>query len=52
MLVIGVVYMYYIYRRMNLSSIDVFLWTAQTLALGFTSLLPLKAKYKQLMKED
>ena len=42
----------YNYRRMNLATIDVILWTAQTIALGFTSLLPLRAKYKQTVNKD
>ena len=32
----------------NMSGVDVFLWTAQTLALGVLSLLPLKAICKNL----
>ena len=39
------------YRRMNLAAGDTVLWTVQTTLLGFTSLLPLKAKYNQVMKE-
>lgn len=41
----------YVYRRMNLAAGDVLLWTAQTTALGFTSLLLLRAEYKRLMKD-
>ena len=35
----------------NMSGVDVFLWTAQTLALGVSSLLPLKAICKKLEKK-
>ncbi len=41
-----------VFRRMNLTTTDVVLWTAQTTVLGFTSLNPLKAKYKQIVNKD
>jgi hypothetical protein len=37
---------------MNLTTADVVLWTAQTTVLGFSSLLPLRAKYKQILNKD
>ena len=41
-----------LFRRMNLATADVVLWTAQTTILGFTSLMPLRAKYKQILNKD
>ena len=41
-----------LFRCMNLATTDVVLWTAQTTILGFTSLMPLRAKYKQILNKD
>ena len=41
-----------LFRRMNLATADVVLWTAQTTILGFSSLMPLRAKYKQILNKD
>ena len=40
-------------RRMKgLSRKDTILWVTQTTLLGFSSLLPLKKKYRELAKEE
>ena len=39
------------FRQMNLAAGDTILWTVQTTLLGFTSLLPLRAKYKKIAQD-
>ena len=39
-------------RRMNLTRRDTLLWTAQTTILGVSSLLPLRARYKKMLKSQ